>query len=199
MIRFLILLLTVVATTGAFESSAILGMRCSKYGFVGYEYNNKWGLVYENSIFIQDVELQHGKILGYYHSSFNTIDLYYALFYGSRFNQDYYDYGGIFSAHYRTTSNLFHLNVRYQPFSDSDFGFKHGYYFSLQVLPFNEIGLFLGVRNLPDFRETERRLFGGIVFELPHLVLQPEISTPVRKGSRSVTRLSVNFIYKAPL
>ena len=87
----------------------------------------------------------------------------------------------------------------YQPYYDSDLEISHGYSVALSLFPLSEVGVTGGIRNIPDYRETERRVFAGLVFDTPHLLLQPIISTPLRSGAKSVTRLTINFVYRLSL
>lgn len=180
------------------QSGYILGLRSSKYGQVGYENASQWGVILENSIFIEDVELQYLRIEAFHDFSImQDLDLQYLLFYGSRYNHDYHDYGGSIKLSADLIAKYLNITTIFQPFYDSDLGLTYGYSAKLQTIPLKHVGIFGGVRNIPEYRDPERRVFGGIVFNLPQLILEPEISTPLKKDSRSTTRLTVNFIYKS--
>lgn len=182
------------------QSSYILGLRSSKYGYIAYQNKNNWGIAFENSIFIQDVELQYARTAVFY--TFSALSLLhgsYAAYYGSRYNQDYYDIGTSITCAWDIFGKYLQVDGIWQPFYDSDIGLTYGYSAWLQTIPLNEVGVFGGIKNLPDSRDPERRFFAGLVFDLPHMLLKPEVSTPLRKKGRSMTRVMVNFTYKAPI
>ena len=192
-------ILFLALTLYASEAEFSIAMRNSKYGAIGFEYNDI-GVVYENSVFIDVLEKQYARLLIYHDFSWtDRIDLRYSLYYGTRYNQDYYDYGGIFEINTRITKHALRFSGIYQPYYDSDLEISHGYSAALSLFPLSEVGVTGGIRNIPDYRETERRVFAGLVFDTPHLLLQPIISTPLRSGAKSVTRLTINFVYRLSL
>ena len=195
--RIIILMLALISFIEAQDLSFLIGMRSSKYGSIGVEYKDI-GFIIENSIFIDDVNNQYIRTKAYHNFLItNWIHLTYTLFYGSRYNHDYFDYGGILETHIKSTGKTIQAKGTFLPFYDSNLGHKYSYSASLIFLPFSEVGIIGGIRNIPEYRIPEKRVFSGLVFDLPHLWLQPEISTPLRRNAKSVTRLTFNFIYKS--
>jgi len=192
---FLVILLFALSVSFAQGPSYILGMRNSKYAYAGIQPFQSWGIAYENSVFAQDVELQYGRIALFY--VFETTFGFsgsYAFFYGTRYNFDYYDFGAELDLKYNIHPKYLQIKGVLQPRYDSDAKEMLGYSILTQTMPLGEVGLFAGFKNLPEYRDVERRLFAGVAFETPHLKVLPEISTPVATNL-ATTRVSISFVY----
>lgn len=177
------------------QTSYVLGMRNSKYAYAGIQPFRNFGMAYENSVFVQDVELQYGRIaLFYVFEHFPYIAGSYAFFYGMRYNYDYYDFGAELDVAYYVHPKYLQIKGVLQPRYDSDAKKMLGFSILVKTMPFGEIGFFGGCKNLPEFRDVERRLFAGLAFETPRLKVTPEISAPI-SSSLAATRVSVSFIY----
>jgi hypothetical protein len=120
--------------------------------------------------------------------------LWYVLYGGMQYDMDYYDYGGELSLLWAPHA-YFQIKARYRPFYDSDLGTRYGYLIQLQSFPFEDVGFYAGFKNMPDYRNVERRFFGGMLFDVGRLGVYSEISTPVH-GSFEWTRVQLNFIYR---
>ncbi len=193
---FLVILLFLLGLSFAQESTYMLGIKNSKYAYMGFQPFKHWGGVYVNSLFSQDVELQYGRLAVFYvfETSFNLRG-YYVFFSGMRYNMDYYDLGSELDVEYDVASKYLQLNGVLQPRYDSDIKEMIGYSLALKTLPFEEIGLLVGIRNLPEYRDTERRVFIGGTFETTHLKIVPEISFPLSKETE-LMRVTISFNYK---
>jgi len=189
------ILLLLCGMSYARESTYFLGMQNSKYAYVGMRPYENWGLLYKNSIFAQDVELQYGRIAVFY-SFFLSNDLSGKCFFfgGMRFNGDYYDVGSELELKYTLHPRYLISRGVLQPRYDSEIGRMLGYSISVQTKPFEEIALFAGFKNLPEYRDVERRVFVGLVFESGHLKVEPEISLPLEMDMER-TRVTISFIY----
>lgn len=196
--KFILPIVLAAISLYAQGSNAILGIRSSKYAYAGYE-NNKIGVILENSVFVEDVEKQYARAIAYYHFLTSKLYVSYGLYYGSRYNHDFYDYGAILKSSVKLTEHVLRLDGIFMPFYDSDLKLHYGYSASMSIFPFSEVGFVGGFRNIPDYREIERRVFGGLEIQTPHLTVRPEVSTPLRENSKPVTRVTVNFIYRNPL
>ena len=65
----------------------------------------------------------------------------------------------------------------------------------LTTIPLSEIGLFVNLKNIPDYRVLENRLAGGLVFVFEHMTVKPEISVPL-DFNLDYARVSVSFVYE---
>lgn len=191
-----LLLLFVPIIAFAHESHYIMGVRNSKYAFIGYEYNSCWGFVFENSVFTQDIPYQYMRSALYYKfdAPFNITGSY-AIYAGTRYDRGFYDIGGVLNIEWEPVKKHLKFSGFFQPYHDSDLGQKNGYSLNIQTIPLEEIGLIIGLRNVPEFRDTGQRLFGGLIFALPHMTILPEISTPT-DCHWETTRFSISFIYR---
>lgn len=190
-----IVFLLVASVTLLFANSSFFtGMRNQRFMFVGVQHGS-YGAAYEQSVFNQDPEQQHGKIgLFAEYSLPLSMTLWYILYGGMQYDLDYYDYGGEVSMLW-TFRTCAQIRVRYRPFYDSDLGVHQGYLLQLQLSPFEDVGFYVGLKNMPDYRDVERRFFGGVMFDVGRLGVYPEVSTPVH-GSFEWTRVNLNFVYR---
>jgi len=173
-----------------------LGLRNSKYASISIEQKNGWGIAVENSLFAQDLNFQYVRFAPFYNFTaplgFNGR---YVLYGGFRYDQNFYDIGAMLSVNWEALKKYLQVQGVFQPYYDSDLGQKNGYSVGIQSILLQEVGLIAGIKNLPEYRDTEQRFFGGLVFCLPHMTVIPEISTPAR-GHIQTTRFSVSFLYK---
>ena len=65
----------------------------------------------------------------------------------------------------------------------------------LTTIPLSEIGLFVNLKNIPDYRVLENRLAAGLVFVFEHMTVKPEISVPL-DFNLDYARVSVSFVYE---
>ena len=189
----IVALLLASATLLFANSQLFMGMRNQRFLFSGIQYR-AYGVAYEQSLFNQDPDQQHGS-LGLFaeYTLPLSVTLWYAVYGGMQYDADYYDYGGEVGMVW-DAFDYFGLKARYRPFYDSDLGTHYGYLVQLQTFPFKEVGFYAGLKNMPDYRDVERRVFGGMLFDVGRLEVYPEISTPVH-GSFEWTRVQLNFIY----
>lgn len=172
------------------------GIEKSHYAFIGMEFLSRLGFAIENSVFTQGIEKQYirsvifykWRILSHLHGS-------YTLFYGTRYDNDYYDAGAKVDLSLAIHPRFLHLCGAIQPFYDSFFGYNTGYQICAQSFVFQEIGFYGGFRNIPDYRDIERRIFAGISINSGNIIVLPELSLPTSRKTHLI-RLSVNFIYK---
>ena len=187
------LLLTATVVFSA-SQSFFVGMRNQRFLFVGAQWGS-YGVLVEQSMYNQDPELQHGQIGVYAEYMLPcSMTLWYFLYGGMQYDLDFYEYGGELALLW-APQKFFQVKGRYRPFYDSDYQLKYGYLLQLQSYPFEEVGFYAGIKNMPDYRNVERRYFGGILFDVGRLSVSPEFSTPIH-GSFEWTRIHVNFIYR---
>ena len=192
---FFMVFLILCGISCAREPPYFLGMQNSKYAYVGVRPFKHWGVLYKNSVFAQDVELQYGRlaVFSVFSSNINLSGEYF-FFGGMRFNGDYYDVGSELDLRYTLYSRYLILRGVLQPRYDSEIGRMLGYSISAQTMPLEEIGLLAGFKNLPEYRDVERRVFVGLAFESGHLKVEPELSVPLEMDMER-TRVSISFIY----
>lgn len=196
----LLLICSLLFISSSFASYYMLGMRNSKYAYAAYENTRHWGVALENSIFVEEVELQYARAAAFYTFYLNFgLEGAYTLYYGRRYNGVFYDVGAMLTLNYNIVGRLLQIGGTFQPFYDSDLKSRNAYNAWVQAIPLDEVGLFLGIKNQAEYRDLERRAYVGVVFDLPHIVLKPEVSTPLEKGCKSTTRITVNFIYRNSL
>lgn len=173
----------------------LLGMRNNRYVFIGVEYDNVWGFIVENSVFTQGTEKQYIRVAPYYAWALpGNITGSYTLYTGMRYDKDYYDFGARIDALWAPIQYM-QLGGAFNPFYDSFLKEKIGYEFFLQSYITKELGIFAGFKNIPYFRDTERRIMGGFTIKTGNILVRPELSLPPNNGSH-LSRVSLYFIYK---
>lgn len=195
--RFVILIfLFFISGNAESISSYFMGMTNSSYIFIGTEFFNRIGIAAEHSVFTQGAEKQYVRIAPFYRFHL-PYEFYgsYALFSGMRYDKGYYDFGARLDLSWNIWNRLMQVSGTYQPFYDSFIGLKNGYRLALQSIFSQHVGLFVGLKNIPDFRAVERRFCGGLIFDTPNISVKPEISVPTDGGTH-LTRVSVSFVYK---
>lgn len=194
--KLLVIFLLLTTCVFAREANYFLGFQNSKYAFVGIETPYRFGIAIKNSVFVEQIEFQYVRAAIFY-NFFAPFGLsgQYRLYSGIRYNKDYYDIGGIVDLQWKLVVNLLQVSGSFLSNYDSDLGVKEAYCVELQITPFREIGLFAGMKNLPEYRNTEQRVYGGIVFDVPHMLVKPEISVPTN-SELAATRVSVSFVYR---
>jgi len=192
-----ILLLAISSTWANTDFSYILGMRNNRYAFAGVEYKNKIGVVVENSVMAQGVEKQYVRIVPFYEWALPLgLRGVYGIFAGLRYDRDYHDYGAILEAEWNIYERYLIFHGAFHPFFDSYLGSLVGYEFAMASFFAKEVGIYMGLKNLPDFRDVERRAVVGILFDTGTLFLKPELSLPTN-GDTHLVRMGVFFIYKS--
>jgi len=173
------------------------GLRNQRYAFVGVQFQDRFGIAFEESLFNQDFDWQHGRLALFSQYSMPLgFEIEYALFAGMQYDQSFYDYGSQASLNWTVPNKMIAITGIFQPMYDSDLGMDLAYCAQLLVKPFKDIGFYFGERNIPDFRKVEDRFFGGMLFELERISVLAEISTPVNE-SIEWTRVGASFIYKS--
>jgi len=184
-----------LSANGSF--SYLMGMRNNRYVFAGVEYAARFGIAVENSVFTQGTEKQYIRVAPYYRWNLGEwLVGRYALYTGMRYDRDYYDVGtrlDVLWQHYR----YLQVGGTLMPFYDSSLKGLVGYQAYVQSFLLKEIGVFAGAKNLPDFRNVERRFMGGLVFESGNLCIRPEVSVPMNGGTH-LSRVSLFFVYRSP-
>lgn len=179
------------------ESHILVGMRNQRYAMAGAQYK-RFGVVLEQSLFNQDIDLQYGRIVAFANYVLPLYsDIQFALYAGTQYGRQYYDFGSRVMLDVDAIPHILRLSGTYQPFWDKELGTRHGFRYQFAIIAMDEIQLYAGLKNIPDYRETERRYVGGVVFDVGYLSVTPEISIPVN-GSFEWTRISVGFVYSPP-
>ncbi len=174
------------------------GMRQSRFANIEYVQNG-FGIVFENSVFIQHTKLQYFRFLAFYETAFSDIlKMRYSLFMGMRYNRDYFNSGSQIHLAEQFLPRFCHLKGSVQFLYDSEMGHDFVYDIQFRSNFFRDISLLAGLRTIPEYRAPEKRLYAGLSFDTPHLSVQPEISTPYHKQLQ-LTRVSISFLYNLPL
>ncbi|MCQ2049470.1 MAG: hypothetical protein MJZ22_00440 [Candidatus Saccharibacteria bacterium] len=192
-----ILCLLIVLTSVSFADSTyyLLGLRNSKHAMVGARYKN-YGVVVENSLYVQSIDLQYIRASVFYRFDLPlNLSGYYALYSGIQYNRNFFDVGAVANLKWNPLGKYLQMSATIMPFYDSDLDRQFGYSFGIQTIPLSEIGLFVNLKNIPDYRVLENRLAAGLVFVFEHMTVKPEISVPL-DFNLDYARVSVSFVYE---
>ena len=181
------------------DFSYMMGMRKNKYAFLGVMLNSRYGFLAENSILSQGVEKQYARLYLFYAWEMPLgISGRYSFFGGARYDGDYYDYGARLDAQWVVIDRHLKLEGAFEPFFDSFFKERIGYEIGASCFLHHDFGIRVGVRNLPDFRNVEQRVFAGLFFDTEKVYVLPEVSAPLN-GDTHLLRVSISFIYQNKL
>lgn len=177
-----------------FSKDAFIGIKNSKYGFVGYEFSNGFGLALTHSLWVQDAS-QYIQISPFYTFTLHeTVSGAYSIFYGTTYENGFYCYGSLLTLRLNWLQNLLSIEMTLSPKYDSDLGYKSGYELKGVIEFFSQLAIYTGFRNIPEYRMFEKRAFGGLRFSVNNLSVSPEFSIPFNQKTE-YTRLHINFIY----
>ncbi len=191
-----IVIFAAVFTWGNTDFSYILGLRNTHYAFVGVEYADKLGFVVMNSVASQGLEKQYVRGGPFYEWTLPfEIRGAYGIYAGMRYDRVFYDYGASINARWNALHRYLLFYGALQPFYDSDLGDHLGYEFAVECFFTNEVGVFWEIKNMPEFRDVERRTSIGLLFDTGSLYLKPELSMPINNDTHLI-RLNVFFVYK---
>ena len=195
-VLWIALLLCCVNLSANESFSYLLGMRNNHYVFVGVEYASRFGIAVENSVFTQGMEKQYVRVEPFYRWNLGEgLVGNYALYAGMRYDQDYYDVGARLDVLWQSYRYL-QVGGTLMPFYDSSLKGLVGYQAYVQSFLLKEIGVFVGAKNLPDFRNVERRYMAGLEIESGNLSVRPEVSVPMNGGTH-LSRVSLFFVYRS--
>lgn len=185
----------VLVAESAFASVAFVGVENSKYAVAGIKPGENFGLAIRHSLWVQDAS-QYVCLSPFYsfHLSKN-ISGQYSAFYGTTYERTYYDYGADLYLSATFFSRLVEFDGRFRPQYDSDLKFNYGYELVGKAFAGNEISVFGGIKNIPEFRKAEDRFLAGMSFSVKNLSVSPEISIPTSLETQ-YTRVHVNFLYE---
>lgn len=196
---FLVLLLVAFSFAALDSTALVAGMRSNRYAFVGFQTKENFGVAFENSVQTQSPKKQYARLAAFYvfDLPFN-IHSNYAVYGGMRYDKEFYDVGTRVELLWKAHERYLQLNGVWQPFYDSDYGRNFGYLVGVRSFVLPEVGVVANFKNIPEYRDVERRVSFGLVFETDHLSVMPEISIPV-DGQNPLTRVFVSFVYYFPL
>ena len=179
----------------AFASVAFVGMENSKYAIAGFRPGRSAGVALVHSLWVQDAS-QYVRLCPFYYFYLNdNISGHYSVFYGTTYEQTYYDYGADLYLSAMFFSRMVELDGRFRPQYDSDLKFNYGYEVVGKISGWKEIAVFGGMKNIPEFRKAEDRFLAGVSFSVKNLNVSPEVSIPTNLETQ-YTRIHVNFLYE---
>jgi hypothetical protein len=193
-LKCLIFLLTFVAGN-ALAAVAFVGMENSKYAIAGFRPGRSAGIALMHSLWVQDAS-QYVRLSPFYYFHLNdNLSGQYSVFYGTTYEQTYYDYGADLFLRALFFNRLIELDGRFRPQYDSDLKFNYGYEFVGKISGWRDIAVFGGIKNIPEFRKAEGRFLAGMSFSVKNLSVSPEITIPTNLKTQ-YTRVHVNFLYE---
>lgn len=171
-----------------------IGLRDSKFAHISYSFKNHYSIKIEHSIFSGKIETQY--IRGIFSSNYLITDKIHFMgevYYGTPYNITYYNCGGKLSANLLVTDRI-SIYATVNPHYDSYFHYitcyKIGSFYKLN----SELDIFTCYSTIPEFRQKEKRLNGGLSFHVKNLKIWPYLSLPLETPIKSI-RVLVNFNY----
>lgn len=176
-----------------YSQSLILGVKNTRIAILGYELPCKMGLLLENSMYVEDVKLQYIRAaLFYKFNLLRNINGGIFAYYGQRYNNDYYDLGTRFFVDWHW--KIFVFSGALQPLYDSEMKYYTCYSATVNGYILSDLALTIGFKNIPEYRNVEKRAAFGLLFDTPVLKVHPQVSFPIT-NEEQLTRISISFIY----
>lgn len=180
------------------------GMPNTRNAFLGLEINDAFGLYVKHSVLINDPDMginmkqQYVRIGSFYQwYGGDYIRGRYWAYGGMKYDQSYWDFGTRAFVAMGPSLGM-NLEVMLQPFYDSEMGNFLGYLIRARTPTVKKTNVFLGYKNIPEYRMVERRLSAGFSITKDDLIVDCEVSSPT-SWKTQFTRVSLGFIYKIDL
>lgn len=171
-----------------------LGLRDNRYASIGYIFSSKYDVNIEQSMYPEDLGFQYVRLNANANFSAVNLMLCYKLYYGLLYNYDYYDVGGDFRVGYNFIKR-FDAYVDVNPHYDSGYSYKTNYGFGLKAKVYKGAGVVAGYSTIPEYRQSEKRIRVGLVFEENTLSVSPVVSLPAKRDIMTTRVLvSINYV-----
>jgi hypothetical protein len=177
----------------------IMGVRNTNFAFIGYQSHRNWNVRLENSMFVRQLSWQHARVYGEYTKQWDKMGLEASVepYVGSNYSGQFYD-TGLWLGLTKKLGNKTVLNASIIPAYDSGKGYRTYYESFLSYALLNEVALKLKFTNFPEYRNPEKRICIGLVFDSGNLQINPEITIPT-EGDVRTSRINISFQYELRL
>lgn len=171
-----------------------LGLRDNRYAGIGYVFSSKYDLKIEQSMYPEKLGFQYVRLNANANFSAADLMLSYKLYYGLLYNRDYHDVGGNFRIGYNFIKRL-NVYADVNPHYDSGYDYKTNYGFGLKAKVYKGAGFVVGYSTIPEYRQSEKRIRAGLIFEENTLSVSPVISLPAEKDLTTMRVLvSIDYV-----
>ncbi len=172
-----------------------VGLRDTRYVNVNYTFKNRMGIELEHSVFSEKFKYQHVRLSGFYSLPVKNFEFQVKPYFGTLYCGDYYDLGAFVNARYRVLKPLV-LCGTFNPHYDSGFEYKTCFMLGAECNVYKDLSVVAQYTTIPEYRQSEKRIRGGLKFDVEHLWVQPMISIPVESGKTKSVRVSVSMGYQ---
>lgn len=193
--RVIILLLIMMLYEMA-NAQFYIGLRDSKYAFVGYEWNSGWNIKLDQSIFDEGFKNQYIRCTGKYQGHIRHFDFTMSSFAGTTYNDSFYDLGASIKGTYHPLKWL-GIGAEINPRYDSGYKYETCYMLGTDFYINDEIALLAQYNTIPEYRISEKRAKVGLRFTVNNLTVSPMLSLPI-EGNAKALRVLVGFQYEFP-
>jgi len=182
----------------------LLGMPNTRNVFFGMIANEKYGAFLRHSVLINDPDMsinikqQYARLgLLYQWLGGELWRGYYIVYGGMRYDNAYWDMGTMGFAVFGPRHGV-NLETALEHFYDSEMGNFLGYLMRVRSPELKKMSVFVGFKNIPEYRMVERRVSGGVSIGVDGLSVNCEVSSPT-SWETQFTRVSIDFVYRFSL
>lgn len=171
-----------------------LGLRDTRYAQLGYTYKDRWSATLEHSIYSEHFDNQKVRLYLGYHNTWNWFTLNVQPYASTLWNGNYQDVGTLLNVDLRVL-HRWHVDATINPHYDTQIGYSTCYSAGTKVTVTEQVAIVAHFTNIPEYRESEKRIRAGLEFKVLNLIVTPELSVPV-EGQQKTIRALCGFNYK---
>ena len=161
------------------QAQVFVGLRDSRYAYVGFKFSKGWKVSAEHSVFSEQLGFQKIRLYGEYGHQWGRAGIEVKPYASTLWNGNYQDFGVLISGSIRLFK-IWSIDATLNPHEDSEVGYTTCYRVGTSVDVSNHISLLLHYQNIPEYRMPEKRIRIGARFASGKLSATPEISLPTK-------------------
>lgn len=171
-----------------------IGLRDSKYANLSYLIKNRYSIGLEHSIFSAKIKTQYIRgVISYSHPITSNAFIKGEVYYGTPYNGAFYNLGTKISI-YLPIASFMNVDTAINSHYDSYYHYKTFYRVGVSCKLNSEIDILTFYSTIPEYRQKENRLNGGLNFHIKNLRVTPCLSFPLDGPIKSI-RLLISFNY----
>lgn len=174
-----------------------VGMRDNRYVYGQYLLKSHYLFKVEESVFSQKISSQYLRAYVGYRGTVNQVIEYTGTaYYGHTYGSYFYSAGARVDLRYGFCKRLF-VEGSLNPHYDSGYGYNTAFKVEAGASLSSAINLMAGYTTIPQFRECEKRVYGGFDFHVGRLCVTPVFSLPAADFSEIKNlRVQMGFEYE---
>lgn len=170
-----------------------IGLRDTKYAFVGYKWKSGWNIKLDQSIFDESFKYQYIRCTGKYQANIKYFSLAASSFAGITYSNSFYDFGISVKGTCHPLKWL-GIGAEINPRYDSEYEYETCYMLGVDFHVSDELALLAQYSTISEYRISKKRIKAGLRFAVKNLAVSPMLSFPI-EGNAKALRILVGFQY----